>query len=275
MTRLERLLSIALILSARRRLRAQELAEEFGVTLRTVYRDVRALQQAGFPVVGTAGDGYRIPAASQLRPLAFEPGEAEVLVMASRLLEVLVDAPLKDRLRAAVSKLEAILSPAAIQRVQEQRDRVVIEPRQRPSGPLATLLDAVNTQRVVTIAYDGLARGERTHRSIEPIGLVRYANVWLVPAYCRLREDLRIFRVDRVVDAQLTPETFNPRPGLTLTDYIRMCEREAAACTPPDKPLSPARRTLRAVVTEPHQPEVSHERTHPDRDDPGPSQSRL
>ncbi len=227
MTRLERLLSIALVLSARRRLRAQELAEEFGIALRTVYRDVRALQRAGFPVVGTAGDGYRIPPASQLRPLAFEPGEAEVLVMAARLLDAQVDAPLKDRLRAAVSKLEAILAPAAIARVQEQRDRVVIEPRQRPSGPLAMLLQAVNARRVVTMAYDGVARGERTHRSIEPIGLVRYANVWLVPAYCRLRKDLRVFRADRVVNARLMPETFTPRPGLTLTDYIRMCEREA------------------------------------------------
>lgn len=244
MTRLERLLNMALVLSARRRLRAWELAEEFGVALRTVYRDVRALQQAGFPVVGTAGDGYRIPAASQLRPLALEPGEAEVLVMAARLLDALVDASLKDRLRSAVPKLEAVLSPAAIQRVQEQRDRVVIEPRNRPSGPLATLLEAVNARRVATIAYDGLARGERTHRAIEPIGLVRYANVWLVPAYCRLRDDLRVFRADRVVDAQLTPERFTPRPGLTLTDYIRTCEREAAVWTPPDKPLSPAGRTL-------------------------------
>ena len=103
MSRLERLLSTALVLSARRRLRAQELAEEFGVTLRTVYRDVRALQQAGFPVVGTTGDGYRIPAASEFRPLAFKPGETEVLVMAAGLLEALVDAPLKDQLRAAVS----------------------------------------------------------------------------------------------------------------------------------------------------------------------------
>lgn len=244
MNRLERLLSIALILSARRRLRAQELAEEFGVTLRTVYRDIRALQQAGFPVVGTAGDGYRIPAASQLRPLAFTPGEAEVLVMAARLLDALVDAPLKDRLRTAVSKLEAILSPTAIQRIQEHRDRVVIEPRWQATGPLATLLEAVNARRVVAMAYDGLARGERTHRSIEPIGLVRYANVWLVPAYCRLREDLRVFRADRVVDARLMPETFNPRPGLTLTDYIQRCEREAAAWSPPDSQVSPAQRTL-------------------------------
>lgn len=275
MTRLERLLSIALVLSARRRLRAQELANEFNVTLRTVYRDVRALQQAGFPVVGTAGDGYRIPPASQLRPMAFEPEEAEVLVMAARLLDALVDAPLKDRLRSAVSKLEAILSPAANQRVQAHRDRVVIEPRWRSNGPLTTLLEAVNARRVVTIAYDGLARGERTHRAIEPIGLVRYANVWLVPAYCRLREDLRVFRADRVVDAQLTPETFGPRPGATLTDYVQMCEREAAACTSPDKPLSPARRTLRTVATGDHQPEASHERTHPDRHDPGPSESRF
>lgn len=249
MTRLERLLSIALVLSARRRLRAQELAEEFGVTLRTVYRDVRALQQAGFPVVGTAGDGYRIPPASRLRPLAFEPPEAEVVVMGARLLDVIVDAPLKDRLRSAIAKLEAILAPAAIQRVQEHRDRVVIEPRWQATGPLATLLEAVNARRVVAMAYDGLARGERTHRSIEPIGLVRYANVWLVPAYCRLREDLRVFRADRVVDARLMRETFNPRHGLTLTDYIRMCEQEAETASPPDRPLSPAQRILPTTMT--------------------------
>ena len=228
MTRLERLLGIALLLSARRRLRAETLAAEFSVSLRTVYRDLRALQEAGFPVVGTAGDGYRLPPASQLRPLALDPAEAEVLAVGARLLDTLLDVPLKDRLRSAMAKLEAVLPPEAIQRVVEMRDRVVIVPCSGTTGPLALLLGAVNDRRVVLITYDGIARGEKTKREIEPLGLVRFSRGWLVPAYCRLRSDLRVFRVDRIIEACPTGEIFDPRSGLTLQDYIRMCEEEAA-----------------------------------------------
>lgn len=227
MTRLERLLSIALLLSARRRLRAEALAAEFAVSLRTVYRDLRALQEAGFPVVGTAGDGYRLPPASQLRPLALDPAEAEVLAVGARLLSPLLDAPLKDRLQSAMAKLEAVLPPEAIQRVVEIRNRVVIVPSAVATGPLALLLGAVNDRRVVAITYDGIARGEKTKREIEPLGLVRFSRCWTVLAYCRLRNDLRVFRADRIIEVHPTGETFMPRPGLTFQDYLRMCEEEA------------------------------------------------
>ncbi|MBI3596583.1 MAG: WYL domain-containing protein [Nitrospirae bacterium] len=233
MTRLERLLSIALLLSARRRLRAEDLSEEFRVSLRTVYRDIRSLQETGFPIVGAAGDGYRLPPTTQLRPLAFDPAEAVALVMGARLLDSLVDSPLKGRLQSAIAKLEAVLTPEAIQRVAKIRDHLFIEPRARATGPLTVLLEAVNNRKVMAITYDGIARGERTRREIEPIGLVRYANVWLVPAYCRLRQDLRVFRADRIVETKLTEEEFKPRPGLTLQDYIKRCEEEV--CASPSK----------------------------------------
>lgn len=227
MSRLERLLSIALLLSARRRMRAEALAAEFAVSLRTVYRDLRALQEAGFPVVGTAGDGYRLPPASQLRPLALDPAEAEALAVGARLLASLLDASLKDRLQSAMAKLEAVLSPEAIQRVVEMKERIAIVPSAGRTGPLALLLGAVNDRRVVLISYDGIARGEKTKREIEPLGLVRFSRGWMVPAYCRLRSDLRVFRVDRIIEARLTGEIFDPRSGLTFQDYIRMCEEEA------------------------------------------------
>jgi biotin operon repressor len=84
MRRLERLVAIALFFGARRRVLARDVAEKFGVSLRTVYRDVRALVEAGFPVDGTPGDGYRLPQASCLRPLALTGDEAEVLTIAAR-----------------------------------------------------------------------------------------------------------------------------------------------------------------------------------------------
>lgn len=101
MKRLERLGSIALVFAARRRLRAAELAEEFSVSERTVYRDVRALQRAGFPIEGSAGDGYRVAAGAYLRPLALGEAEAAALIVAAELLSASADPPLRDRLASA------------------------------------------------------------------------------------------------------------------------------------------------------------------------------
>ena len=111
MKRLTRLVSMALLLSARRRLTAEDLAAHFDVSLRTIYRDVASLEEAGFPIVGTAGDGYTLPATAQARPLAFDPDEAEALVLAARVLERGADYDLGGPLRSALAKLEATLSP--------------------------------------------------------------------------------------------------------------------------------------------------------------------
>jgi predicted DNA-binding transcriptional regulator YafY len=192
-----------------------------------VYRDVRALEAAGFPVAGTAGDGYLLPPGSQLRPLALDPEEAEALVMGARLLGQVADDALRGRLRAAASKLEAVLGPEAVRRVREHESSVVMpRPESRGAGPLTLFLDAVRDRGVVQIRYAGLARGATTEREVEPIGVVRFGDVWMVPAYCRLREDLRIFRVDRILKATATGERFEPRPGLTLEDFVRMKEQE-------------------------------------------------
>lgn len=208
-------------------MRANDLAEQFSVSVRTVYRDIRSLQEAGFPVVGTAGDGYRLPSETRLRPVAFDPDEAEALAMGAQLLDAVVDAPLKGRLQSAMAKLEAVLTPQAIQRVVGVRGRLVIEPSSKITGPLAVLLEAVNNRQIVSITYDGIARGKKTERQIEPLGLVRYANVWLVPAYCRLRQDLRTFRADRITRARVTGASFELRPGHTFKNYVEMCRKEA------------------------------------------------
>ncbi|VAX28208.1 hypothetical protein MNBD_NITROSPIRAE01-2358 [hydrothermal vent metagenome] len=226
MNRLERLLSIALMLSARRRLRASDLSEEFSVSLRTIYRDIAALQTSGFPIVGTAGDGYRLPSETRLRPIAFDPEEAEVLAMGARLLDPIVDNSLRARLQSAMSKLEAVLTPEAVQGVADLRERLISGPRSGVTGPLAIFLEAVNNRRILSITYDGIARGKKTTREIEPLGLVRYANVWLLPAYCLLRNDLRTFRSDRIIQIHLTTKTFCIRPGHSFKDYIAMSKKQ-------------------------------------------------
>jgi predicted DNA-binding transcriptional regulator YafY len=212
---------MALLLTARRRLTADELAAHFGISLRTVYRDIAALEEAGFPVVGTAGDGYVLPAGAAARPLALDEGEAEALVFAARVMERTTTDALSQTLQAAVAKLEATLSGDALRRLRAHR-RIVHVPQgdQARAGPLGLLLDAIHQSRIVHITYRGKARGEETERDIEPLGLVRLGQVWLVSAYCRLREDLRAFRSDLIVEATATDVTFLPRPGMTLDDIV-------------------------------------------------------
>ena len=224
MKRLERLVSIALVFATRRRLRAADLAEQFSVSERTVYRDVRALQRAGFPIEGNAGDGYHVATGAYLRPLALDEAEAAALVMAAELLGATADSPLKDRLSSATVKLESTLSSEVRARVRRQRAAVFVAASGRwPGGPLGQVMSAVDTHEVLRIRYAPVSDRGSTERDVEPLGLVRIAHGWLLLAYCRLRDDVRAFRVDRIQDARSTGERFATRPDVSFAEVI---ERE-------------------------------------------------
>lgn len=220
MPRLSRLLSLALLFSARRRLRAEDAAQQFEVSVRTIYRDLAALQEAGFPLVGTPGDGYTLARGAELRPLAVTPEEAEALVMAARLLERGADEGLRASLTSVLAKLEGALPPEAVARIKRQHVTVRL-PESREVGPLSLILDAVHHRRVLRITYAGVERDELSEREIEPLGLVRSGVYWLVPAWCRLRQDLRVFRSDRLQAAVSTGELYAAREGVTMEELTR------------------------------------------------------
>ncbi|MFT3772902.1 MAG: WYL domain-containing protein [Minicystis sp.] len=228
MKRLHRLMAIALLLTARRRLRARELAEQFGVNERTVYRDVRALQAAGFVVEGTAGDGYRVPQDAFLRPLALSEPEAESLALAAQMLRMSADDQLRETLATATAKLESALSPEARRRVRQHRSDVVVgRAAGKRGGPIGVVLEALRRRQVLRISYTASSTRETTDREVEPLGVVLFDQAWMLVAFCRLRQDVRGFRVDRIRRAAPLPgEPFAPRPGLSFADVVA---REHAA----------------------------------------------
>ena len=207
MKRLERLLSMALYLGARRRVRAQDAAAHFGISLRTVYRDVQALVAAGFPIVGNAGDGYRVDAF--MRPLALDEDEAEALAVAS-----LSVSDKRSALLSATSKLQATLGPAARRRVAVLEKHVAEVPFRRAITPSPAMLEAIRESRAATIVYDGV------RRTIEPVGLVCRADAWWVVAYCRLRRDARAFRTDHIT-AWVDAGPFALRSGFSFEEISR------------------------------------------------------
>jgi len=221
MKRLERLIAIALFLGNRRRVRAREVADEFAVSLRTVYRDVQALQRAGFPVQGNAGDGYRLSQDSYLRPVALSVEEAEVLAVAARGLAASVEPAVRETLARAKAKLEAALDRPAQRRLADLERRIAVpEGARRASGPTASILEALREHRVASIAYRDTRTAQLTRRDVEALGLVCVGDAWWLVAYCRMRRDARAFRVDHIERWKTTAKPFEPRAGLSFAEVI-------------------------------------------------------
>jgi predicted DNA-binding transcriptional regulator YafY len=223
MKRLDRLLAIALFLGARRRARASDVAERFGVTPRTVYRDVQSLREAGFPVEGNAGDGYRLSQAAYLRPLALDEDEADALAIAAQALTASAKGPLRESLATATAKLHAALGPEARRRITQLEASISVPSFVRDAAstaPTGEMLSAIRDRQAAEITYRDPRSGTRTRRTIEPVGLVCRGDAWWLVAWCRLREDARAFRVDGVT-GWTAAGPFSPRHGFSFAEIVR------------------------------------------------------
>lgn len=236
--RLDRLLSIALFLSNRRRVLAREVATHFGVSLRTVYRDMHALMTAGFPIVGSAGDGYRLEQSAYLRPLALTDEEATLLVLSATAFGASVKPDVREALERAALKLEGVLADNARSRITRLRKQLLVATTARTDlGPTPEILHALRERIATRIVYDDPRTGERTTRTIEPLGLVSTGTSWWLIAYCRLRKDARAFRTDAIASwKSKTP--FAPREGFSLAEITARDGHRSAEIFAADKPLS-------------------------------------
>lgn len=196
---------------------SSRLSARFEVSERTIKRDVSALQQAGLPIWTSLGPGggYVLDRSATLPPIAFSTGEVLALAVA---LGVGDGLPFEAQGRTALQKVLATMDEATRERFEEEASRVyirdvVVEPSRRA---VQTIEDALRDRRVVNIDYID-ARGELTQRSIEPMALGLDRDRWLVFAWCRLRDDGRVFRLDRVQEARATKE---PVPHRSLSEVF-------------------------------------------------------
>jgi len=225
MNRFDRITSILVQLQARRVVKGQELAERYGVSLRTVYRDLRTLEEAGVPLCGEAGVGYSLAEGYRLPPVMFSREEATALLMAEQLVARLTDEATARLSTAAMDKLRAVLRRPDRDYLEALSPRITVLPgrgRARSIAPLAAsihqqLLGSIAEHRVVTLHYRAGHQGTATERDVEPIA-VYFGQYWHVVAYCRLRQEFRDFRLDRIANLQVRAEQFAPRPE-TLASY--------------------------------------------------------
>jgi predicted DNA-binding transcriptional regulator YafY len=180
MTRTDRLLGIMLLLQGRRIVRAQDVADHFEISLRTVYRDMDALGAAGVPIAAEAGVGYSLVRGYHVPPVMFTVEEAAALFTSARIADHFTDRSLQQQLGSALRKIQAIL-PSASQELMERLHRsVAIVPRALAGDPsageaLAPLHRAVAERRVLELDYAAGSEGRPSTRAVEPLGLVYYS----------------------------------------------------------------------------------------------------
>jgi predicted DNA-binding transcriptional regulator YafY len=210
MNRLNRISTILIHLQSRSIVKAEQIADRFGISLRTVYRDIKTIQAAGVPIISEPGIGYSIMDGYRLPPVQFTVEEATAFLTAEKLIEKLTDHGMDDYYKSAMYKIRSVLRSKekeyleTIEQVIKVKENKYLPTDQYRSNALDTILKSIYQQKQLSIEYFAGYSQQNTIRNIEAIGIVFGYGHWLVIAYCHLRRDYRTFRVDRITKVQLS-----------------------------------------------------------------------
>lgn len=238
MTRVDRLIAYLVMFQSRDLIRAQDLAERFEISERTVYRDIDALCEVGVPLYGVAGEGYRLMEGYHLRPVTFSPEEARALALALSMFKGFsVEGATRRSAERAEDKIRAILPKRQKQEIEALTAVLNFFALPQPQidfddQKLLTLQQAIQNHTLLDITYHSRGNHQQTQRIVEPIRLTMINHAWLLRAYCRLRQEIRSFnlaRIDRytLLDQSFTPHSIEPaRPPEQEFEIVVQFERE-------------------------------------------------
>jgi len=227
--RFDRIIAILIQLQSKRIVRAQDLADRFGVSLRTIYRDVRTLEASGVPISSEAGTGYSIQEGYKLPPVMFTREEAMSFIAAEKLMQHFTDKSLGSYFQSSMYKIKSILRWSEKDMFDSLDRNLVIQQTHSPfresiSNALELLIAGIIQKKQVDIAYQAFDSETVTGRIIEPIGAYHEHQFWYIFAYCLLRKDYRKFRSDRIFSIRLLDEPFS-RSHQPLDYYLQEEDR--------------------------------------------------
>lgn len=220
MRRADRLFQIVQLLRGKRVVTALELASELEVSPRTIYRDMRDLIASGVPIEGEAGVGYCLPRGFDLPPLMFDEEEIGALVLGARMVQAWGDAALAKRARSLLSKVETVLPDRLRPRLDDVELYVPLSLPDEIRANMETFRRGIDHNRKTRFAYVA-QNGESTTRTVRPLCMTFWGNVWTASAWCELREDFRTFRPDRMRDVEVLDESFASEEGKDLGAFLQ------------------------------------------------------
>jgi predicted DNA-binding transcriptional regulator YafY len=232
MNRIDRVTAILIQLQSKRVVKAQEIADRFNISLRTVYRDIKTLDESGIPIIGEAGIGYSIMEGYRLPPVMFTREEAIALLTAGKLVEKFTDGSTQQTHEAAMFKIKSVLRLTERDHIEtlEQYIEVIDSPRfsgtKTETAYLQNILKAIGEKLVLNIDYFAEHSQEKTNRNIEPVGIFLMGRYWYLIAYCQLRKDYRTFKIDHIKYLSVTAIPFEAAHPTLQSFLCRVSEEK-------------------------------------------------
>lgn len=221
MRRADRLFQIVTFLQGRRRaVTARQIAQEFGVCERTIYRDMQDLLLSGVPVTGEAGVGYMLDARYHMPPIMFSAEEIDVLLLGISMVESATDEETGAIARSAFAKIRSVIGERGQQALAGSAlFAPESEAHVQPSVDFTVFRTAIRSRNLLAISYTD-EKKRSTSRQIRPLALAYFAPVWVLLGWCELRQDFRNFRLDRIMELERLNQTFTDEHGKRLVDFL-------------------------------------------------------
>ncbi|MDR6462969.1 YafY family protein [Chryseobacterium sediminis] len=220
--KLDRVTAILTQLQSKPVVRAQDLAEKFDVSIRTIYRDVKTLENAGIPIVGEAGNGYSLMDGYKLPPIMFTKEEVLSFITAEKLMQKFSHQSLGSHYQAAMEKVRSVLRNSDKNLIQNIEKQIDVFSFHTDSGDslknvIPIILESIADKTQLNIRYQTVD-GRVDNRTIETVGMFFEFNFWYIMAFCTLRKDFRQFRIDRILEISKTLNPFLQEYG-QVNDY--------------------------------------------------------
>lgn len=220
MNKFDRVISTLVLLQTRKVIKAKTISERFDISLRTVYRDINTLKNAGIPIIGDPGIGYSIIDGYRLPPVMFNEGEGTALLTAEKFIGKMTDQDTQAYYSSAMMKIKAILRSSEKQSLAILDESIAISENKNGENKtyLQDLFKSIASKNILDIEYQKID-GTSSNRKLEPIGCYHQFNNWYLIAFCQVQEDYRTFKINRIVTLQVLEQHFDTK-HISLQNYI-------------------------------------------------------
>ena len=226
MNRVERLSAILIQLQSKKVVRGQDLAKRFSISLRTAYRDIRALEEAGVPIVSEAGLGYSLMDGYKLPPVMLTKEEAISFLTAEKLVEKLTDPSTFSLYQSALFKIKAVLKAEDKEHIEKMDSYIevlknsYVPADKKTNNHIQTILSSISQKKQLSMHYFALHNQKDSSRDVEPVGIFLMGQYWYMIAFCCLRNAYRNFRIDRIQKSHLSEQPFRKQHP-SLKAYLK------------------------------------------------------
>ncbi len=215
MNRIDRISAILIQLQSKKVVKGQDIADRFSISLRTAYRDIKTLEEAGVPIISEAGVGYSLMEGYRLPPVMFTKEEALAFLTAEKLVAKLTDSSTYKIYESALFKIKSVLRNDEKDHLETMYDHIevlgnpYIRGGDKTNDHIQSILKGISQKNILRINYFANHNQQNTIRELEPVGIFLMSNYWYLIAFCLLRKDYRTFRVERISFVKFTEKYYS------------------------------------------------------------------